>query len=111
MNVIYSGHRYALKHIDGADYTIIQFVQRPPFHAAKEGVTCQEVLRCLIDRVLSLDAETPWLGNQEVLHHLRLALVGFEARALIRQVESGKVKPEEILLNPENGHFLLSTQK
>ena len=86
MEVAYPGHRYLLHHTDSKEdsghSTVLQFVMRPPHHHPCEGVTNQEVLRALIDRVKVLDAELPWEGNSKILHHLRMALVLHEARAL-----------------------------
>lgn len=107
MKVIYPGHLYELDHLDGDRKTPLQFVSRPPLHPAKEGVTNQEVLRVLIDRVKVLDAEKPWAGNSEILFHLRMALGLHEARALTRHIEKGKLQPESVPVG-EGGHFILA---
>jgi hypothetical protein len=105
MRVMYPGHLYALDHLDGSKVTRLQFIQRQPHHKGKEGVTNQEVLRALIDRVEFLDRELPHMVNEQILHHLRMALVLHEARALVRHVEKGELKPEQVCLNQADGHF------
>jgi hypothetical protein len=108
METVYPGHRYHLKHLDGDGGSILQFVQRKPFHEPKEGVTNQEVLRALIDRVKVLDSETPWAGNQQIIQHLRMAIVLHEARALIRHVEKHNL-PIESFPTGEDGHLIFTT--
>lgn len=108
MKVIDPGHLYQLDHLDGSGHQLLRFCKRlivPGRTEAWEGTTCQETLRALIDRVQVLDAELPWEGNNVILQRLRLALIGFEARALERHVEKGTLRPEEIATNPEDGHF------
>lgn len=106
MKVYYPGHRYRLEHLDGNGGTLLNFVQRKPHHDPREGVTNQEVLRVLIDRVLVLDSELPWEGNKKILKHLRLALVLHESRAIERKVEKDEMCPEKIRLDVD-GHFAL----
>jgi hypothetical protein len=106
MKVVEPGHAYDLDHLDGSGTTRIQFVSRPPLHASVEGVTNQEVIRALIDRVKVLDAEVPWSGNAQILHHLRMALALHEARAMLRHVEKGQLEPEFVELDA-HGHFAL----
>src|SRR6185437_13868765 len=50
------------------------------------GVTTQEILRCLIDRTWYCDSCLPSHLNDYIVHHLRMALVLHEARALLRKV-------------------------
>lgn len=100
------GHLYELDHLDGPNKTLLQFVQREPFHFPKEGVTNQEVLRAVIDRVKLLDSEVPWEGNQQIIQHLRMAIVLHEARALIRDAEKHGWAVETLPLG-EDGHFIV----
>jgi hypothetical protein len=72
------------------------------------GVTTQEILRVLIDRTWYCDTCLPSHLNDYIVHHLRMALVLHEARALIRKTEDGKIKPECIGLD-RDGHFSLTT--
>lgn len=104
MRCVVPGHTYELDHLDGDGKTILQFVSRAPLHEPKEGVINQEVLRALIDRVYVLDAEVPWEGNQQIIHHLRMALALHEARAFLRHVEKGYVQPE-LLPVGSDGHI------
>lgn len=71
------------------------------------GVTTQEILRVLIDRTWYCDNCLPSHLNDYIVHHLRMALVLHEARALIRKVETGVLKPEFVALD-QDGHFKLS---
>lgn len=108
MKVLYPGHRYELDHLDGPGKTILQFVQRAPLHEPREGVLNQEVLRAIIDRVKVLDDEVPWRGNDEIIHHLRMAIALHEARAILRDVERHGLAVENIALD-QRGHFALAT--
>ena len=110
MKVIVPGHTYALSHLDGNGTTILSFVDRGHGHD-HEGPTCQEVIRVLLDRLKFLDAERAWSGNADIRHHLRMALVGFEARALIRNVEKGEIDPEAIPVNTGTGHWELTNER
>lgn len=107
MKAIYPGHLYEMDLLDGSGKAQLQYVSRAPRHPAVPGVTCQEVIRTLIDRVGFLDSEIPWAGNAEILYHLRMAMVLFEARAIVRHVEKGHLQPENALLG-EDGHFVLA---
>lgn len=109
MKVIYPGHSYILNQLDAKANTKPQrldFVKRLPHHSPSPGVTNQEVIRVLIDRVKFLDAELPNDVNSQIVYHLRMALVLHEARAMIRAVEKGKLIPEQTLLD-DDGHFAL----
>ena len=109
MKVTVPGHMYLLEHLDGTKTQQIHFVDRG--HGRdQEGTTNQEVLRVLIDRVKFLDEELPWQGNEQILFHLRSALVLHESRHLERLVIKGKLKPEEIQTGLD-GHFSLTKQE
>lgn len=104
MTPIYPGHRYSLSHLDGEGRTELQFVQRAPLHPPCEGVTNQEVLRAVIDRVKVLNAEVPWSGNAEIVKHLRMAILLHEARAIERHIDKHGFQVESVCLG-EDGHF------
>lgn len=110
MEVIFPGHRYILdrldeKFIDSSEPSqVIQFVDRGHGHDTA-GVTCQEVIRVLIDRVKFLEDELHWDRNKEIIYHLRKSLLLFEIRALERKLEKGEIAPEKFIINPEDGHF------
>lgn len=113
MRIIEPGHIYELHvldrpdvkegHSDGVNDTLV-FVNREP---GKEhpGYQTQEVLRALIDRTMHCDNCLRWSGNDLIIHHLRMALVLHEARALERKVEKGIIQPENINTDPRDGHF------
>lgn len=107
MRTLVPGHRYSLSHLKSQGTTILQFYQDPDLHGgvAAGGPNAQEVIRALIERVQTLDAEKPWAGNRDIVSHLRQALAGFEARALLRKAEKG-IPLEALEVGPD-GHLLL----
>jgi hypothetical protein len=108
MTPVYPGHLYILDHLDGSGKTELQFVQRPVLHEPKEGVTNQEVLRAVIDRVKYLNTEVPWFGNSEIIYHLRMAIALHESRAITRRIKKHGFAIESAALGAD-GHLLLST--
>jgi len=110
MKILERGHKYKLDTLDGEFPVELTFVKRFRGIDNHAGTTSQEVLRCLIDRVQTLDAEAPWDGNEEIIKYLRLALVLHESRALFRKVEKGKMNPETILVSNQDGHFKLASE-
>lgn len=108
MRVLVPGHRYALQNLEDDGETILQFMMDPKLHNGEGAVgpSCQEVIRALIDRVQTLDAEKHWEGNAQIIYDLRHALAGFEARALIRRVEKDDL-PIEALPVETDGHIKL----
>lgn len=105
MKVKEPGHIYELNTLDG-DGTpeVLRFVNREPGHE-HSGTQTQEVLRALIDRTRHCDACIRWPGNDLIIHHLQMALVLHEARALERKVEKGQLRPEFVGVG-EDGHFV-----
>lgn len=105
MRELVTGHRYALRNLKSDGETILQFYQDPDLHdgVGEDGPSTQEVIRACIARVKALDAEKPWAGNAEIIRCLRLAIAGFEARAMYRSAE----KDEQIEVWPvgDDGHI------
>jgi hypothetical protein len=108
MRVIDPGHLYELDNLKDAGKTLLRFSKDPALHNGNgyAGVTCQEVIRSLIDRVQTLNNERHWAGNADIIHALRHALAGFEARALIRRVEKEGLAIERLPV-ADDGHLLL----
>jgi hypothetical protein len=109
MNILEPGHVYQLDNLDGnVAGNILTFVNR---EVGKEhaGTQTQEVIRALIDRTQHCESCLHWAGNDEIIYHLRMALVLHESRALVRQVEKGVIKPEWVETG-KNGHFKLTIQ-
>lgn len=109
MRVVQAGHIYELHCVDAvdeADIEILRFVNREP-GSEHPGTQTQEVLRALIDRTMHCDNCLRWPGNDLIIHHLRMALVLHEARALERKTEKGIIQPENIQILPHDGHFAL----
>ena len=112
MKVLDAGHKYELEHLDGDDHQKIVFVKRFRGADNHQGTNNQELLRVLIDRVEFLDKEIPWEGNKEILHHLRMALVLHESRALMRKVQKGDIqKPEHVKYSRRDGHWVVYENK
>lgn len=108
MKIIEPGHVYEFGQLDaepGDHPVVLRFVNREP-GTEHGGTQTQEVLRALIDRTRHCDNCLYWPGNDLIIHHLRMALVLHEARALERKTEKGQLEPEHILTGPD-GHFLL----
>lgn len=105
MKELITGHTYELNHLDGKNTQILQFVNRN-YGQECEGVTNQEVLRALIERIKFLNSQIPWELNKDIIYHLRMALVLHEARALIRKVEKEELWPEKLPVG-KDGHFMI----
>lgn len=105
MKVLDKGHKYELDHLDGKGKQSIQFCNREA-GTEIEGVTTQEVIRCLIDRTWYCNDCMPWSGNKLIVDHLRMALMLHEVRAMIRKVEKGELEPERLAVG-NDGHFIL----
>lgn len=117
MKIIEAGHIYELDEVQTnrteqdsivtkmETANLIRFVNNegPKFY---NGTQTQEILRVLIDRTMHCDNCLRWPTNDKIIHHLRIALVLHEARALERKTEKGLIMPEHIGLNTD-GHYLL----
>ena len=108
MMIVEPGHVYKLHAIDGAEgeSETLRFVNREP-GSEHPGTQTQEVLRALIDRTMHCDNCLRWAGNDKIIHHLRMALVLHEARALERKTEKGIIQPENVSTSAQDGHFTI----
>jgi len=108
MMIVEPGHVYKLHAIDGAEgeSETLRFVNREP-GSEHPGTQTQEVLRALIDRTMHCDNCLRWAGNDKIIHHLRMALVLHEARALERKTEKGIIQPENVYTSYHDGHFTI----
>lgn len=111
MKVIEKGHIYEFNNLDGETEqpNRIIFVNREE-GTEHPGTQTQDVIRALIDRTQHCDNCLRWEGNDQIIHHLRMALVLHEARALERKTEKGIIKPEQIQVSGD-GHFSLLPMK
>lgn len=100
------GHVYELAALDGELKQTVVFVKRFRGEENHPGTTNQELLRVLIDRVKFLHDEKPWPLNNQIIGHLRMALVLHEARALIRKAEKTEISPELMPVAARDGHFI-----
>jgi len=105
MEIIEPGHVYQLASFDGEADVQLVFVNREA--TPHPGTQTQEVLRALIDRTQHCDKCLRWEGNDKIIHHLRMALVLHEARALERKTEKGLLNPEKVVTSYD-GHFVLA---
>lgn len=87
MEVVYPGHTYKLRHLDGDGFETLQFQQRMPMHEQCAGTTNQEVCRALIDRLQVLNSEKPWQRNEIMIAHLRNIIFEHEVRAHFYHLE------------------------
>lgn len=116
MKVIETGHIYEPKTrecgIPGkqlpAEQRIV-FVNKQPGQE-HDGTTTQEVIRVLLDRTRHCANCMPHRNNEQIIYHLRMALVLHEARALERKVEKGDIEPE-YLATGNDGHFMLAEKE
>lgn len=113
MKIIEPGHIYEFANLvaEGQqDFTNrVIFVNRET-GTEHPGTQTQEVLRALIDRTQHCDACLRWPGNDQIVHHLRMALVLHEARALERKTAQGRLLPERIETASQDGHFRLQAE-
>jgi len=110
MKIIKAGHVYELAQQDAHANTppiVLTFVNREP-KTEHPGTQTQEVLRALIDRTMHCDNCLRWPGNDLIIHHLRMALVLHESRALLRKTEKGIIAPENIETASADGHFVIN---
>lgn len=112
MKVVQRGHRYEISQRkgDGAgmadDPAYVQFVNRENGQET-DGTISQELLRVIIDHTFYCNNCLPHRVNEQIIHHLRMALVLHESRALEQQVYKGEIEPEKIKTSIRNGHFEL----
>jgi hypothetical protein len=116
MKVLEKGHIYepsvrsigklnpAKEDVDASDQKIV-FINKQPGQE-HDGTTTQEVIRILLDRTRHCANCMPHRNNEQIVYHLRMALVLHEARALERKVEKGDIEPEYIGTG-DDGHFQL----
>ena len=106
MKIHKNGHVYELAHLGGNNTQFLSFVDRG--HGCdNQGTTNQEVLKALINRVKFLHNEKPHEVNAKILHHLRMALVLHEVRAIEQKVIKGTLLPENVEVNEKDLHFKL----
>ena len=109
MQELDKGHLYLLDNLLSEGSTELRFFKDPALHGGEgyAGTYCQEVIRAIIARVEALDEELHWEGNAAIIKNLRLALAGFEARALIRRVVKENMPIEKLAVD-NDGHLLLA---
>jgi hypothetical protein len=111
MKVKEKGHVYELDAIGNSsthkyEPETLTFVNKEP-GTEHGGTTTQEVIRALIDRTMHCDLCLGDTLDEEIIYHLRHALVLHEARALIRKVVKGELSPELVNVSPVDQHFAI----
>lgn len=109
MYIIEPGHIYDLENRNNGVQRLT-FIKNLPEDSLSnhDGVSCQEVLRALIDRVLELNRQVPCHENIEIINKLRECIVLFETRAVSRMLTKSYSKTgkciEELPVE-SNGHI------
>lgn len=109
MKVLETGHIYepAIRKVEQPTGKVtpfyLTFINKQPGQE-HDGTTTQEIIRILIDRTRHCNNCQPHRNNEQVIYHLRMALIMHEARALERKTEKGDFMPEYIAVGAD-GHF------
>lgn len=117
MKEIDPGHQFELLSLDGNKEEppqLLTFVKRegegyPANVGHHSGTTCQSVLRALCARVRYLQGQIPCFENENVLSHLRKALVQLENRAQKRHGSFKTVTEDQaefMDMCPQCGHVI-----
>lgn len=86
MNVVDPGHRYSL-----SDGTELEFIKRENGELIHDGVTNEELIEVLLNRMEFLNAKLPCIENAAAISHLNGALHWLNERTKARvqqQVET-----------------------
>lgn len=109
------GHIYELENrISGSQR--LTFIKNLPEDSESnhDGVTCQEVIRVLLDRVLELNRQVPCHENIEIINKLRECIILFETRAVGKMLTKSYSKVgltvEELPTKKSNGHIFSLTE-
>jgi hypothetical protein len=108
MKIIEDSHIYELDNKYEGVQRLIFFKDLPHSEEGHDGVLCQEVLRALIDRMVSLWSQKPCHESTEIVQKLRECLVLFETRAARGTLEKSYAKVGlhvDQLPVKENGHI------
>ena len=97
MQVITTGHKYALANFEGGIEQVLQFIEKVPtaegskeLRTVNDGTTNEEVLKVLIDRLQYLNGKFPCRENAIVITKLEESLMWLNKRTsdrLARNVE------------------------
>ena len=103
MKVLVEGHRYRLAFFEDATKFIeVQFIDKKPVTVStkelvtkEDGVSNEEVIAMLIDRMKYLDKKMPGIENEHALQHLMEAAHWLKARTedrIARGVEGTSIR-------------------
>lgn len=106
MKIVDRGHVYLLQDNKKSSHSnkLIFFKDAEINKKGFCGTTNQEVLRCLIDRIFFLNGQQKCQQNNEIIFHLRKALILHEQRHLDRLVQKG-LKVEDLKVF-KDGHIV-----
>lgn len=97
--VIDPGHVYSLPNVEHPGVQCLHFIKRSggavKYDTEHPGTNVQSVLRVLIDRTKYLNSIIPAVENDDILYHLRMALVGYEGRAYRRKLDKVNREADE----------------
>lgn len=114
MRVIEAGHVYWLQDLEkdtGRKLTFIKRSSKAITHDREfDGTNSQEVIRVIIDRTKYLNDIINAVENDDTVYHLRMALLGYEARAYRRKLDKVNKGSEEHTSFRERGKDLPFTE-
>lgn len=108
MIIVEIGHIYDLYTKQGKFQRLTFFRDLPHNREGHDGVLCQEVIRALIDRVITLNNQKPCHESVDIIIKLREVLILFETRAARGTLEKSYAKIGkfvEELPTLQNGHI------
>jgi hypothetical protein len=93
MRVLTPGHKYEAHHFeDKNSFTVIQFIEKRPngdsstdFITINDGVTNEELIKILGNRIAFLDSKVPSDYNKRALQGLKDAMTALNERTKERQ--------------------------
>lgn len=111
MECTYPGHTYIIYDLKNPNHPVrfqtIQFVQRQPNHQPKSGIICQDLLRCIIMHLRHVEGSCHLPEHQLIINLAQQTIALFEARALIRKAELGKIDFLDIDVDEDDHHIAL----
>lgn len=94
MKILGPGHVYELDTTGAAHTQTLRFVEGPADNRIGDGVTSEEVIMVMIDRVTFLDSQSPSDFNKQAIAGLNQALSALEARTADRTARGVEGKSE-----------------
>ena len=98
MKVIEKGHSYFLENFENKnEYQLLKFINKKvdengDFKTFHDGITNEEIINVLIDRIIYLNQKHPCIENEKVLICLEDALIYLKIRTIQRENRNVKGK-------------------